>query len=190
VNSRFGRSLTLPAKLRKASLELSNFEPGVSFARPPIGGSEECAEGLSLLELLRSRSVLKVPEVMCLLSLLAPPADHARQCRLPYVDFTLRGVRLIGRNPTAGAMQSDLLQLPLTVWEHLALKVNPIDFSLLAPDANIRAGPVTLIGRYLEVIQEGSEPWPCPRTASERSRRQTTRRSAIGICRLALLSRC
>jgi serine/threonine protein kinase len=117
---------------------------------------EEYAVGPSLLELLRSRSVLKVPEVMRLLALLAPPADHARQCRLPYVDFTLRGVQLIGRNPTEGAIQSDLLQLPLTVWEHLTLKVNAIDFSLLAPYANIRAGPATLIGSVQKSSERGS----------------------------------
>src|ERR1700722_839660 len=107
---------------------------------------EEYAVGPSLLELLRSRSALKAPEVMCLLSLLAPLADHARQYKLPYVDFTLGSVQLIGGNPTEGAIQSDLLHLPLTAWEHLALKVNAIDFSLLAPDANIRAGPAALTG--------------------------------------------
>jgi serine/threonine protein kinase len=117
---------------------------------------EEYAVGPSLLELLRSRGALKAPEVMCLLSLLAPPADHARLCRLPHVDFTLRGIQLIGDDPAEGAIQTDLLQVPLTAWEHLTLKVNAIDFSLLAPDANIRAGPAALTGNVQKSNERGS----------------------------------
>jgi serine/threonine protein kinase len=55
---------------------------------------EEYFIGLSLLDVLRARRVLSAPEVVRLLSILAPLADHASGHRLQHVDLTLVGIRL------------------------------------------------------------------------------------------------
>ena len=53
--------------------------------------------GSSLLDVLRTRSVLSAPEVVRLLNLLAPVADHATRRRLQHVDLTLLGIHLTYR---------------------------------------------------------------------------------------------
>jgi hypothetical protein len=88
---------------------------------------EEHVIGLSLLDLLRSRRVFSAPEVMRLLSRLAPLADHASAHLLEYVDLTLLGIHLVG-TLTEGEIQSELLRLPLTAWDDIEPKVNAIDF--------------------------------------------------------------
>jgi hypothetical protein len=80
---------------------------------------EEYAVGLSLLDVLRARSVLGAPEVVRLLGLLAPLADHASGRRLQHVDFSLLGIHLTSRASTGSWVQPDLLQRPLTAWEPL-----------------------------------------------------------------------
>jgi serine/threonine protein kinase len=90
---------------------------------------EEHVVGPSLLDLLRSRSVLNAPEVVRLLNLLAPLADHARANQLEHVDLTLSGILFVHRGSTVSAIQPDLLRRPLTAWEQVEPKVNPIDFS-------------------------------------------------------------
>src|SRR5271165_353422 len=92
---------------------------------------EEHVVGPSLVDLLRTRSVLAAPEVVRLLTILAPLADHARSNRLEHVDLTLQGVRLTGRGLTERKIEFDLLRYPLTALEPLELKVNAIDFSFL-----------------------------------------------------------
>jgi hypothetical protein len=117
---------------------------------------EEYAVGPTLLELLRTRSVLHPLEVVRVLALLAPPADYAHHWKLQYVDFTLLGIQLIGQGPAESTLRGDLLRLPLTAWEHLEPKVNPIDFSLLAPETGTWTGPATLIRRDLKGGERGS----------------------------------
>jgi len=117
---------------------------------------EEHAAGSTLLELLRTRSVLNPPEVVRLLTLLAPPADYAHHWKLPYVDFTLLGIQLVGQGPPESTLRAESLRLPLTAWEHLEPKVNPIDFSLLAPETGTWTGPATLIRRDLKGGERGS----------------------------------
>ncbi len=90
---------------------------------------EEHVVGPSLLDLLRSRSVLNAPEVVRLLNLLAPLADHARANQLEHVDLTLPGIQFVHRGSTVSAIQPDLLRRPLTAWEQVEPKVNAIDFS-------------------------------------------------------------
>ncbi|MGA8481808.1 MAG: PEGA domain-containing protein [Chthoniobacterales bacterium] len=90
---------------------------------------EEHVVGPSLLDLLRSRSVLNAPEVVRLLNLLAPLADHARANQLEHVDLTLSGILFVHRGSTVSAIQPDLLRRPLTAWEQVEPKVNAIDFS-------------------------------------------------------------
>jgi len=116
----------------------------------------EYAVGPTLLELLRTRSVLHPLEVVRMLALLAPPADYARHWKLQYVDFTLLGIQLIGQGPAESTFRADLLRLPLTAWEHLEPKVNPIDFSLLAPETGTWTGPTTLVRRDLKGGERGS----------------------------------
>jgi serine/threonine protein kinase len=117
---------------------------------------EEYAVGPTLLELLRTRSVLNPPEVVRVLALLAPPADYAHHWKLPYVDFTLLGIQLIGEAPAGSTLRADLLRLPLTAWEHFEPKVSPIDFSLLAPEVGTWTGPATLIRKDLKGGERGS----------------------------------
>src|ERR1700730_9574879 len=69
---------------------------------------EEYFVGPSLLDVLRARSVLSAPEVVRLLSLLAPLADHASGHRLQHVDLTLGGIHLTCRAPPASGVQPDL----------------------------------------------------------------------------------
>jgi serine/threonine protein kinase/TPR repeat protein len=101
---------------------------------------EEHVLGPSLLDLLRSRSILTAPEVVRLLNLLAPLADHARTNRLEYVDLTLSGIYFVSRGWATSEIQPDLLQRPLTVWEHIEPKVNAIDFSFAPAQTDTLAG--------------------------------------------------
>ncbi len=107
---------------------------------------EEYFVGPSLLDVLRARSVLSAPEVVRLLSLLAPVADHASAHRLQHVDLTLLGIHLAYRASSTGSgSQTDLLQRPLTAWEPLAAKIDGIDFSFLPSDTATWAGSATRI---------------------------------------------
>jgi TPR repeat protein/tRNA A-37 threonylcarbamoyl transferase component Bud32 len=104
---------------------------------------EEHSVGPSLLDLLRSRSVLSAPEVVRLLNLLAPLADHASAHQLEYVDFTLQGIHFVNTGSTASEIQPDLLRQSLTTWEHLEAKVNAIDFSFAISQAGTLTGMET-----------------------------------------------
>ena len=106
---------------------------------------EEYVTGPSLLDVLRTRSVLSAPEVARLLSLLAPLADHASGRRLQHVDLTLVGIHLTCRAPPGSGVQPDLLLRPLTAWEPLEVKVDAIDFSFLPSDVSTWAGSATRI---------------------------------------------
>src|SRR5271165_1878748 len=106
---------------------------------------EEYFVGLSLLDVLRARSVLSGLEVVRLLNLLAPLADHASGHRLQYVDLTLAGIHLACRAPPGSGVQPDLLVRPLTVWEPLEAKVDAIDFSFMPSDTATWAGSATRI---------------------------------------------
>ena len=106
---------------------------------------EEYFVGSSLLDVLRARSVLSAPEVVRLLSLLAPLADHAIGRRLQHVDLTLPGIHLTHRASTGSGLQPDLLQRPLTAWEPLEVKVDAIDFSFLPSDTATWSGSATRI---------------------------------------------
>ncbi|MBV8414413.1 MAG: protein kinase, partial [Verrucomicrobia bacterium] len=104
---------------------------------------EEYVAGPSLLEVLRTRSVLTASEVVRLINLLAPLADHASSRRLRHVDFTLSGIHLMDPASTAGAVQPDLLRRPLTTWESLQPKVDAIDFSFSPANTETWAGAAT-----------------------------------------------
>src|SRR5271166_4671863 len=106
---------------------------------------EEYFVGLSLLDILRARSVLSGPEVVRLLNLLAPLADHASGHRLQHVDLTLAGIHLACRAPPGSGVQPDLLVRPLTAWEPLEAKVDAIDFSFMPSDTATWAGSATRI---------------------------------------------
>ncbi|HET9374201.1 MAG TPA: serine/threonine-protein kinase, partial [Chthoniobacterales bacterium] len=105
---------------------------------------EEQVVGPSLLDLLRSRSVLLAPEVARLLSLLARLADHARAHQLQHVDLTLAGIHFVDRHSTSTGIQPDLLRRPLTTWEHIEPKVDAIDFSFSSPPADTLSSPETV----------------------------------------------
>src|SRR5271165_5280465 len=117
---------------------------------------EEYVAGSSLLDVLRTRSVLSAPEVVRLLNLLAPLADFATRRRLQHVDLTLLGIHLTCRSSTASGIQPDLLQRPLIAWEPLEAKVDAIDFSFLPSDTATWAGSATRIQGAADSGHRGS----------------------------------
>ena len=108
---------------------------------------QEHVAGPSLLDLLRSRSVLIAPEVVRLLSLLARLADHARAHQLEHVDLTLLGIHFVDRHSTSTGIQPDLLRRPLTAWEQVEPKIDAIDFSFASSQIDTLAGQETLAER-------------------------------------------
>jgi TPR repeat protein/predicted Ser/Thr protein kinase len=104
---------------------------------------EEYVAGPSLLDVLRTRSALTASEVVRLINLLAPLADHASGRRLRYVDFTLSGICLTDRAATASRVPSDLVRRPLTTWESLQPKVDAIDFSFSPSNTETWTGAAT-----------------------------------------------
>jgi serine/threonine protein kinase len=100
---------------------------------------------VTLLDLLRVRGVLSAPEVVRLLNFLAPLADNAIGNQLGQVDFTLSGIHLTFRGLTGSESRSDLLQRPLTAWEHLELNVDAIELSFLPCHTEKQPGSVTQI---------------------------------------------
>jgi serine/threonine protein kinase len=108
---------------------------------------EEHVAGPSLLDLLRSRSVLMAPEVVRLLSLLARLADHARAHQLEHIDLTLPGIHFVDRHSTSTGIQPDLLRRPLTAWEQVEPKIDAIDFSFASSQIDTLGGQETLAER-------------------------------------------
>src|SRR6516165_2171731 len=105
---------------------------------------QEHVTGPSMLDILRARSVLTAPEVVQLVSLLAPLADHADRHRLQHIDLTLLGIHLKERISSATGTQTDLLRRPLTAWEPLGAKVDAINFSFSPSQTETWASPATL----------------------------------------------
>src|SRR5271166_2012987 len=107
--------------------------------------AEEYVTGTTLLEVLRARGALTAPEIIRLLSLLAPLADHASSRGLQHVDFTLSGIHFTSRGSSREGFQSNVLRHPLTAIESLHAKVNAIDFSFLPALQENLPGMVTLM---------------------------------------------
>jgi serine/threonine protein kinase len=103
---------------------------------------EEYTVGPSLLDVIRTRSVLSAPEVLRLLRVLAPLADHASGHRLQHVDLTLSGIHLTSQASSESGTP-DLLQRPLTAWHHLGATVDGIDFSFLSSNSSAWRGSAT-----------------------------------------------
>ena len=106
---------------------------------------QEVVIGPTLVEILRARSALTPPEALLVLKLLAPVADHAHANRLQQVALTVSGVHMTTAGLTEGAIDSALLQKPLTRWNQLGVKVEPVDFSLSLFDSATWAGSATLV---------------------------------------------
>src|SRR6266436_967722 len=106
---------------------------------------QEHVTGPAMLDILRARSVLTAPEVVRLLSLLAPLVDHANLHRLQHIDITLSGIHLIDRASSEAGLQPDLLRRLLTTWRPLEPKVDAINF-LFLPSAS-KPGQARLPGR-------------------------------------------
>jgi serine/threonine protein kinase/TPR repeat protein len=104
---------------------------------------EEYVAGNSLLDLLRMRGMLTAPEVVRLLNLLAPLADHASRCGLEHVNLGLSGIYLIERRSTRSGIQREVLQRSLIAWETLEAKVDAIDFSFSPDPTGTWAGMAT-----------------------------------------------
>jgi len=113
-----------------------------------IGGEnilvEEHVSGPSLRDLLRSRRVFTAQEVVRLLSLLAPLADHATAQRLDHIEMTLLGVHFVVPESPAHETQLDLFRQPLTEWEQVDPKVNAIDFSFKPSQGSTLSGMETI----------------------------------------------
>jgi serine/threonine protein kinase len=106
---------------------------------------EEYVVGTSLLDLLRRRGALAASEVVRLLNLLAPLADHASRFGLQHVDLTLSGIQLVLRGSSASGTRSEMLLRSVTAWEPLDAKVDAIDFSFSAAHAGTWAGMATRV---------------------------------------------
>jgi len=106
---------------------------------------QELVIGPLLVEILRTRSALSLPEALLVLKLLAPVADHAHTNRLQQVSLTVSGVHLTTPGLTEEGINPGLLQKPLTQWNHLGVKVEPVDFSLSTSDSATWAGSATLV---------------------------------------------
>jgi serine/threonine protein kinase/TPR repeat protein len=107
---------------------------------------EEYVLGPSLLDLIRTRSVLSAPEVLRLLRLLAPLVDHATNYQLQHLDLTLSGIHLTPPASTESETRQEFLQRPLTAWSPFEAKVDAIDFSFLPSDSATWAGSMTRTG--------------------------------------------
>jgi serine/threonine protein kinase/TPR repeat protein len=106
---------------------------------------EEYVAGNTLLDLLRKRSALTAPEVVRLLTLLAPLADHATRCGLKYVDLALSGIHLVERTSTGSGIRPDVLLRPVTASDPLDAKVDAIDFSFSNVHTGTWAGMATRV---------------------------------------------
>jgi serine/threonine protein kinase/tetratricopeptide (TPR) repeat protein len=106
---------------------------------------EEHVVGPSLLDVLRMRGVLSAPEVVRLLGLLAPLADHASGHQLQHIGLTLTGIHLTNRALPGSGDESELLHRPITAWEALEPKVDAVDFTFLRSDTDTWAGWATQI---------------------------------------------
>jgi serine/threonine protein kinase/TPR repeat protein len=106
---------------------------------------EEYVAGIPLLDLLRVRGSLGASEVMRLLNLLAPVADHAAKSGLNHLDLTLSGIYLVERQSSRSGTLSDPLRRPLTLWQQLDAKVDAIDFSFSPEQTGTWAGMATRI---------------------------------------------
>jgi len=106
---------------------------------------QEIVIGPALVEILRTRSALSLPEALLVLKLLAPVADHAHANRLQQVALTVSGVHLTMPGLAEEAIDPALLQRPLTQWYSLAVKVESVDFSLSSSDSATWAGSATLV---------------------------------------------
>src|SRR5262249_14940372 len=105
---------------------------------------QEHVIGPSVLDVLRARSELEAAEVVRLVSLLAPLADHAKRYQLQYVDLTLSGVHLNDRFSSGTASQAEPLKRHLTTWHRLEAKVDAITFSFAQSASETWASPATL----------------------------------------------
>ncbi len=72
-------------------------------------------------------------------------ADHAQKNRLQQVALTISGVHLTMPGLTEETVDPALLQRPLTQWNQLAVKIEPVDFSLSSSDSATWAGSATLV---------------------------------------------
>lgn len=107
---------------------------------------EEQARGPSLLQVLRSRGTLQVPEVVRLVNRLAPLVDHARLRGLEHVELTLLGIHLTDPGSSGSGPQSAFSHQPLTAWPALELKVNAIDISSSSAPASGGGPAATQVG--------------------------------------------
>jgi serine/threonine protein kinase len=107
--------------------------------------AQEYLLGPTLLDVLRVRRMLTPSEALLLVKLLAPVADHAQANRLQQVVLTVSGVHLTSPGLTESAIDTGLLQKPLTEWSGLGVKVESIDFSLSPSDSVDWAGSATLV---------------------------------------------
>ncbi|MBV9105154.1 MAG: protein kinase [Verrucomicrobia bacterium] len=106
---------------------------------------QENVIGPALVEILRARGALSVPEALRMLKLLAPVADHAQANKLQQLALTIFGVHLVTPQLSEEAIDHALLQRPLTEWDRLSVKIEPVDFSLSSSDSATWAGSATLV---------------------------------------------
>jgi serine/threonine protein kinase len=106
--------------------------------------AQEHITGPSMLDILRARSVLTAPEVVRLVSLLAPLVDHANRHRVQHIDITLSGIHLIDRASSSVGVRPDPLRRLLTSCELLKPKVDAINFLSLPSNVETWSSPATV----------------------------------------------
>ena len=105
---------------------------------------QENVTGLTVLDILRARSVLEASEVVRLISMLAPLADHAKRHQLQYLNLTLSGIHLNDRFSTGTGVAAEPAKRPLDTWHSLEAKVDAIDFSFSPTHSETWVSPATL----------------------------------------------
>jgi TPR repeat protein len=115
--------------------------------------ADEHVYGPSLFDLLRSRRVFSAPEVVRLLDLLAPLADHVTANQLQHVDFSLSGIQFVDRESVGTEI---LLRRSLTAWGNLEPKVNAIDFLFASSPATTLTGAETIVQDSVRGDSRGS----------------------------------
>ncbi len=106
-----------PHPLLRAVFAFEQFQDGARLV-------QESFAGLPLLAILRLRKALSPIETNLLLTRLAPLADFARRYDLKQVDLKLTGIWLGGSRGSTPRPEN-----PLSSWDPLEIKVDPIDLS-------------------------------------------------------------
>lgn len=107
--------------------------------------SMEWTEGVTLREVLRTRSFLTPSEVLLLLEQMAAGVDHALQRELPGLDLALHQIFI--HFPALEREKQGLLAEPISRWPPFEVKLNPLGLGRGFSLSVTWAGAQTVVGR-------------------------------------------